>query len=647
MKRRRGQLTQQWLSAWVPTKLLLVIALGLLPVAHPFSLRLATSPCSLGLGSRLGTATGPQRLPRRAPGWAQWQAMVAEDGTGAEDDDAAPVFGSPDWRQFRAKLVAQEKGGGGRIASAGWAYETGNMVEAGSLLLGGSELDFGFGLDQQYFHKSVMLVLSHTEDFTRAVLVNRPTSLSTAGGWRIWFGGHVQGIHAPAAAQEAVCLHKLSAPDVTAVSERVIKGIYMCGREVAEKLVEEGKAQQADFWLLIGFAGWGPGQLQMEIDAGSSWHVAAASPVLLNDLIMQAADSKTEEAGIAVWETLMAKIGLAEKAAKAAASFEDRMLREWVREHVSRDPLALESEAMDNLLRSAIRRGLPGAYSGTPVGTILRTSPTSPYVLAQQFLHKALLLVVQDTEEITVAVVLNRQTRKVGSLKSDEGEKRRLIFFGGENDGGGRIVWLTAKDALRDQGIGMVVSPPGQDRREGATGGKLDGARVVISCCSGEEAVDAITGGLATADDFLLVRGFQAWPKGPAAAQVSQSQAFTGLSEAPRGLQAEIDLGRMEIVPGLSRGVWEQLLALAEPGDGEDAPVELGVAAWQAAAAKTEESGETLQSTLLAQRAALGDEALSEYVHFFFQAVPAHVRNPYKWLRNKKRLRDQGHQGQM
>ena len=572
--------------------------------------------------------------------------MVARDGTGAEDDDTAPVFESPDWRQFRAKMVAQEKGGGGRIASAGWAYETGNMVEAGSLLLGGTELDFGFGLGQQYFHKCVMLVLSHTKDLTRAVLVNRPTSLRTAGGWRIWFGGDVQGIHAPAAAQEAFCLHKLSAPDVTDVSERVIKGIYMCSMEVAEKLVEEGKAQQADFWLLVGFAGWGAGQLQMEIDAGSSWHVAAASPVLLNDLIMQAADSKTEEAGIAVWETLMAKIGLAEKAAKDAASFEDRMLREWVREHLSRDPLALESEAMDNLLRSAIRRGLPGACSGTAVGTILRTSPTSPYVLAQQFLHKALLLVVQDTEEMTVAVVLNRQTRKVGSLMGDAGEKRRLIFFGGENDGGGsRIAWLTAKDAVREQGIGMVVGPPGQGRREGAEGataGRLDGARVVISCCSGEEAVDAINRSLATADDFLLVRGFQVWPKGPAAAQVSQSQAF----KAPRGLQAEIDLGRMEVVPGLSKGVWEQLLALAEPGDGQDAPVELGVAAWQAAA-KPEESGEMQQSSLLAQRAALGDEALGEYVHFFFQAVPAHVRNPYKWLRNKKRLRDQGHQGQM
>ena len=154
--------------------------------------------------------------------------------------------------------------------------------------------------------------------------------------------------------------------------------------------------------------------------------------------------------------------------------------------------------------------------------------------------------------------------------------------------------------------------------------------------------MDAINRSLATADDFLLVRGFQVWPKGPAAAQVSQSQAF----KAPRGLQAEIDLGRMEVVPGLSKGVWEQLLALAEPGDGQDAPVELGVAAWQAAA-KPEESGEMQQSSLLAQRAALGDEALGEYVHFFFQAVPAHVRNPYKWLRNKKRLRDQGHQGQM
>ena len=363
-------------------QLLLVLALAMLPVSTTFSLLPATQAPSCP-----GLATCPKRLllaARARPGRAQWQAMAAGDSEGGEADPV-PISGA-DWRQFRARLVAQEKGD--RVediqAGDGWAYETGNMVENGSLLLGGSELEFTFGLRQQYFHKCVMLVLSHTKDFTKGIIVNRPTSRRTAGGWRIWYGGDVQGINAPAAMQEAVCLHKSSAEAVVEVSEPVIKGIYTCSLEAAEKLVEDGKAQPEDFWLLMGYAGWAPGQLQMEIDARSSWHVAAASPVLLSELIAQAADSKTAEAGISVWETLMAKIGLADKAAKVSGSFEDRMLREWAREHVTKDPLVLKSEAMDNLLRAASRRSLRGADRGTPVGTMLRTSPTSPYILEQQ-----------------------------------------------------------------------------------------------------------------------------------------------------------------------------------------------------------------------------------------------------------------------
>ena len=34
---------------------------------------------------------------------------------------------------------------------------------------------------------------------------------------------------------------------------------------------------QDDFWVLCGYAGWGPGQLQGEIEDRKSWHVAAAS----------------------------------------------------------------------------------------------------------------------------------------------------------------------------------------------------------------------------------------------------------------------------------------------------------------------------------------------------------------------------------
>jgi putative AlgH/UPF0301 family transcriptional regulator len=300
----------------------------------------------LPLGVAAADSGARQRPRTRArPGSPE---LRAADGGGGESED---------WRQFRAKLVAQEKG----VAvsgeeGSGWAYSSGNLVEQGSLLLGGSELEFGFGLRQQYFHKCVMLVLSHTPEFTRGVIVNRPTNRRTAKGWRIWYGGDVQGITAAAHMQEAVCLHKSTNKAVRAVSDTIITGTYTCSLEAAELMVEQGHATPEDFWLLFGYAGWAAGQLQMEIDARASWHVAAASPVLLHELIALASASKTADAGIEVWESLMAKIGMKDKADKLVGSFEDRMLREWAREHVTKDPLVVQSEALQALMSAATRR---------------------------------------------------------------------------------------------------------------------------------------------------------------------------------------------------------------------------------------------------------------------------------------------------
>ena len=35
---------------------------------------------------------------------------------------------------------------------------------------------FGFALRQQYFHKCVLLLLSHDDGFTKGIILNRPTS---------------------------------------------------------------------------------------------------------------------------------------------------------------------------------------------------------------------------------------------------------------------------------------------------------------------------------------------------------------------------------------------------------------------------------------------------------------------------------------
>jgi len=66
----------------------------------------------------------------------------------------------------------------------------------------------------------------------------------------------------------------------------------------------------------------------------------------------------------------------------------------------------------------------------------------------------------------------------------------------------------------------------------------------------------------------------------------------------------------------------------ATPGDDKDAPVELGVSAWQASAPAVEGGDEVVQAVVdegvqpsLKERAALGDEALNEYVQFFFSTA--------------------------
>ena len=313
--------------AWTPAgaRLPWVICLAcaaaaLLPVASPFA----------GLGAadaRLRRAAADvcaQRLHAvcRRGCLATWAGADGLSGD-ADDDD--------DWRRLRARLVAGERNGRvGRVGEA-WAHDGGNLVEQGSLLLGGSSLVYGFGLRQQHFHKCVVLILSEDDDCIWGVVLNRPTSFRTASGWRIWFGGGVQGISAARSSQEATCLHRSANRAVTDVSQAVVKGVYWCSLREAETCVALGHAAPEDFLSVVGYAGWAPSQLQNEIDARRSWHVAAASPALVGDLLEQAVGSPAGDDGMGMWEALMARVGRQDEADKLAGSFEDRMLREWVR----------------------------------------------------------------------------------------------------------------------------------------------------------------------------------------------------------------------------------------------------------------------------------------------------------------------------
>jgi len=81
-----------------------------------------------------------------------------------------------DWRNFRAKLVMkyrQDSGSSSTVTNiddsrsnvdGAWAYESGNAIEKGSIILSrapdpDSSSDPESGLAQQFFHKSIILVL--------------------------------------------------------------------------------------------------------------------------------------------------------------------------------------------------------------------------------------------------------------------------------------------------------------------------------------------------------------------------------------------------------------------------------------------------------------------------------------------------------
>ena len=196
---------------------------------------------------------------------------LKSDDEDEDEDEEEELEISGDWRAFRAKMVMSEKSssatkseeeeemmeeedldGIGDLFSSDvasttstkknemakewnldgeqWAYDSGKVIEQGAVILGGVEQAFGFGLRQQYFHKVVILVLSHEATFTRGIILNRPsesllTDKENDVRWRVWFGGDVQGLNS--LNPEIVCLHSLTTDKVSELSTPVMNDIQV------------------------------------------------------------------------------------------------------------------------------------------------------------------------------------------------------------------------------------------------------------------------------------------------------------------------------------------------------------------------------------------------------------------------------------
>lgn len=129
------------------------------------------------------------------------------------------------------------------------------------------------------FGRSVILLLEHSPQGAIGLMINRPTDVSlhealpATRPWaersdRLFLGGPVE-THVMAFLMRS----EIQPPE----SKHVFANVYASGDPEALVAVLEGPIQQDHFRAYLGYAGWGPGQLDAEMARGD-WHSSPAHP---------------------------------------------------------------------------------------------------------------------------------------------------------------------------------------------------------------------------------------------------------------------------------------------------------------------------------------------------------------------------------
>jgi len=459
-----------------------------------------------------------------------------------------------------------------------WAYDSGKVIEQGAVILGGVEQDFGFGLRQQYFHKTAILVVEHQEStFTKAIILNRPTDImleddiNPGTKWKVWFGGDVQGLDS--VAPSIICLHSLKEKRVVEASVPVMKDIQWTSFDSAKKLVKAGVAKTTDFWVFAGYAGWAAGQLMGELERKSWYMVASDSKTLLKELARLGQGSDPRDAGLETWDLLMNMIGRGETAKKNKGNFDDLMLKEWALKNL----LSIEKNTFDGMSATDVDTSTGGQPKSNPIdrllqrvkkaeeigeGSLVRASSAdrSPFLLDNQEFHKSVVLIILEDETVSVGVILNRPVTKAMGLQISEketGKSRSLeipLRYGGPYSvkGSEPLLWLHCNSKLRSASIGS------------AFGNNKNG----IWKCTADDMMEAVSKGFAVPEDFMVVSGVSIWTKGEGG--------------TARGIQGEVASGRFEVIPSSkTESVWTALKKQEKlTVDNLDQTLEAGAEGW-------------------------------------------------------------------
>ncbi|MGE5357565.1 MAG: YqgE/AlgH family protein [Bacteroidales bacterium] len=154
-------------------------------------------------------------------------------------------------------------------------------------------------LNDPNFKRTVVLLCQHTDEGAWGLVLNRPTGKSAAiatsegetvnnrSGLEVWVGGPVE--------LERGCL-LLGDPPAEGDSLEVCEGLFLSGSPILlQQLLESPTTEHVR--LFMGYAGWGPGQLERELRE-SAW--------LISDVAL---DLVFETDPGAMWEAAIRRLG--------------------------------------------------------------------------------------------------------------------------------------------------------------------------------------------------------------------------------------------------------------------------------------------------------------------------------------------------
>lgn len=408
-----------------------------------------------------------------SPGWSQgWiqkshihRKILLRSSAANANEDAED--GSDEWRAFRARLVQNGLPSIDNAAnvsddtSKSYAYVTTPLVEVGSILISIPTTDLCQALDQQYWHRSVVLITEVSEDVVkgdiedivpdtqlaqgnnrgrwsyRGLLLNRYTDQIMFGShnetktreefendtWRIQRGGDLLGLDS--SETQFSCLHRKSDAQLSA---KLGSNLHYTTLSIAQNLCQElpTKYNTSDFITFGGFCAWRPGQLEREMGEGrEEWIVLSVdSERIWEELKLQQdecqaiinndlghSQKKAHDilvAGTNMWKNFLQMIDISESKAttrlpSGQLDFYDQMLQVWAEEQLTSNNNDKEIE-MDDKKTSNDSSDQIGP------GSIVRarSPPTNDMLLYDPEYIRSLVLILEDTPDETVGVILNR-----------------------------------------------------------------------------------------------------------------------------------------------------------------------------------------------------------------------------------------------